>query len=45
MANIIDEKPRPTLKDRIGKVGDPSAAGDPHQRTGSHGYGYGMRLT
>ena len=29
----------------MGKVGDPSAAGDPHQRTASHGYGYGMRLT
>ena len=29
----------------IGKVGDPAAAGDPHQRTASHGYGYGMRLT
>ena len=29
----------------LGKVGDPSAAGDPHQRTASHGYGYGMRLT
>ena len=29
----------------LGKIGDPSAAGDPHQRTASHGYGYGMRLT
>jgi ferredoxin len=29
----------------LGKVGDPSAAGDTHQRTSSHGYGYGMRLT
>lgn len=28
----------------LGKVGDPSPAGDPHQRTSSHGYGYGMRL-
>ena len=28
----------------LGKIGDPSAAGDPHQRTSSHGYGYGMRL-
>jgi ferredoxin len=28
----------------LGKVGDPAAAGDPHQRTNSHGYGYGMRL-
>jgi ferredoxin len=28
----------------LGKVGEPAAAGDPHQRTSSHGYGYGMRL-
>ena len=28
----------------LGKVGDPAAAGDPHQRTSTHGYGYGMRL-
>ena len=28
----------------MGKVGDPTASGDPHQRTSSHGYGYGMRL-
>lgn len=28
----------------LGKVGAPSAEGDPHQRTNSHGYGYGMRL-
>ena len=28
----------------MGKVGDPSASGDPHGRTNSHGYGYGMRL-
>jgi ferredoxin len=28
----------------LGKVGDPAASGDPHQRTNSHGYGYGMRL-
>ncbi len=28
----------------LGKLGDPGAAGDPHQRTPSHGYGYGMRL-
>jgi ferredoxin len=28
----------------LGKVGDPAAAGDPHQRTNAHGYGYGMRL-
>ena len=28
----------------MGKIGDPSAAGDPHQRTNTHGYGYGMRL-
>ncbi|MFP5320631.1 MAG: DUF362 domain-containing protein [Acidimicrobiia bacterium] len=28
----------------LGKLGTPSAAGDPHQRTPSHGYGYGMRL-
>ena len=28
----------------LGKLGDPGAAGDPHQRTPTHGYGYGMRL-
>ena len=28
----------------LGKLGTPSAAGDPHQRTPTHGYGYGMRL-
>ena len=28
----------------MGKIGDPTAAGDPHQRTSTHGYGYGMRL-
>jgi hypothetical protein len=28
----------------MGKVGDPAAAGDAHQRTNTHGYGYGMRL-
>ena len=28
----------------LGKIGDPAAAGDPHQRTNTHGYGYGMRL-
>ena len=28
----------------LGKVGDPPADGDPHQRTNTHGYGYGMRL-
>ena len=28
----------------LGKVGDPGAAGDTHQRTNTHGYGYGMRL-
>ena len=28
----------------LGKVGDPPAEGDPHQRTPTHGYGYGMRL-
>ncbi len=28
----------------LGKVSDPEASGDPHQRTSSHGYGYGMRL-
>ena len=31
---------------RIGmeKVGDAPADGDSHQRTPTHGYGYGMRL-
>lgn len=28
----------------MGKVGDPAASGDPHARTNTHGYGYGMRL-
>ena len=28
----------------LGKVGDAAATGDHHQRTDSHGYGYGMRL-
>jgi len=28
----------------LGKVGSAPAAGDAHQRTNTHGYGYGMRL-
>ncbi|MCU0312093.1 MAG: 4Fe-4S binding protein [Acidimicrobiales bacterium] len=28
----------------LGKVGDAPADGDPHQRTTTYGYGYGMRL-
>jgi ferredoxin len=28
----------------MGKIGDPTASGDAHQRTNAHGYGYGMRL-
>jgi len=28
----------------LGKVGEPSAQGDPHARTANHGYAYGMRL-
>ena len=28
----------------LGKIGDPAANGDSHQRTNTHGYGYGMRL-
>ncbi len=28
----------------LGKVGDPSSQGDPHQRMTTYGYGYGMRL-
>ena len=28
----------------LGKLVDPDAGGDPHQRTSTHGYGYGMRL-
>jgi formate hydrogenlyase subunit 6/NADH:ubiquinone oxidoreductase subunit I len=28
----------------MGKVGNAPATGDPHQRTNTHGYGYGMRL-
>lgn len=28
----------------MGKVGEPHAGGDLHQRDNAHGYGYGMRL-
>ena len=28
----------------LGKIGDPAVDGDAHQRTNTHGYGYGMRL-
>ena len=28
----------------LGKMVDPTAEGDTHQRTNNHGYGYGMRL-
>ncbi len=28
----------------LGKIGVPNPTGDYHQRTASHGYGYGMRL-
>ncbi|MEZ5373566.1 MAG: 4Fe-4S binding protein [Microthrixaceae bacterium] len=28
----------------LGKIGAPAAGGDQHQRTNTHGYGYGMRL-
>jgi len=28
----------------MGKIGDADPNGDLHQRTNSHGYGYGMRL-
>ena len=28
----------------LGKVGEAAAEGDGHQRTNTHGYGYGMRL-
>jgi len=28
----------------LGKVGNAPASGDAHQRTNTHGYGYGMRL-
>ena len=28
----------------LGKLVDMPAEGDPHQRTNTHGYGYGMRL-
>jgi ferredoxin len=28
----------------LGKLVDPDAGGDHHQRTNTHGYGYGMRL-
>lgn len=28
----------------LGKIGAPAAGGDQHQRTPTHGYGYGMRL-
>lgn len=29
----------------LGKLVDPGVQGDPHQRTPSHGYAYGMRLS
>ena len=28
----------------LGKLVEPEASGDQHQRTNTHGYGYGMRL-
>jgi hypothetical protein len=28
----------------LGQLGDAPATGDPHQRTSSHGYAYGLRL-
>jgi formate hydrogenlyase subunit 6/NADH:ubiquinone oxidoreductase subunit I len=28
----------------LGKLVEPPSQGDPHQRTNTHGYGYGMRL-
>ena len=28
----------------LGKISDPDPNGDYHQRTNTHGYGYGMRL-
>ena len=28
----------------MGKIGNPPADGDAHQRTNTHGYSYGMRL-
>ena len=28
----------------LGKLVDAPATGDPHMRTNTHGYGYGMRL-
>ena len=34
----------PTGVSILGKLVDPDAGGDPHQRTNTHGYGYGMRL-
>ena len=34
----------PTGVITLGKLVDPSPEGDPHQRTTSYGYGYGMRL-
>ena len=34
----------PTGVITMGKIGAPSAAGDPHIRTNSHGYAYGLRL-
>ncbi len=29
----------------LGKIGEPDPNGDTHQRMGTYGYGYGMRLT
>lgn len=34
----------PTGVISLGVLGDAPPTGDPHQRTASHGYGYGMRL-
>lgn len=34
----------PTGVIALGKIGDAPADGDPHNRTSTHGYAYGMRL-
>jgi formate hydrogenlyase subunit 6/NADH:ubiquinone oxidoreductase subunit I len=34
----------PTGVVTMGSLGEAPATGDPHQRSSSHGYGYGMRL-
>ena len=45
---MLEHKLKKNLKPKrviiLGKIEDPPADGDIHQRMPSHGYGYGMRL-